>query len=123
MNTAPPLILTQEQAARLLAYIQMQRRHALTQLAPSAERNTNQRFLQMIQGKLIHEMDQPAPICYLFLSSDEMLALKTMVADLLLLFAGYEPGEQRNGTLLDLAELKAMVEKMCRQSSPLRMSS
>ena len=107
----PPLVLTQEQATSLLTHIQAYRRYALTQLAPSTERNTNQRQLQALQGKLIDEKGQQSAV-YLFFTREEVSALKQMVADLLVLTAREPATDQRDATLHDLVTLKTMVEKL-----------
>lgn len=108
----PPFVLTKDQATRLLAYIQTYRRHVLTQLAPSTDRNTIQRHLQALQGKLIHEMDQQSAVAHLALSSEERGALQTMVADFLQVTAQEPATAQRDATLHDLAALKATLEKL-----------
>lgn len=106
-----PLHLSREQSARLLGYVQTYRRYALTQLAPSTERNTTQRLLQALQGKLIREMDQPSATCSLAVNAEEVKALQTMIRDLLHLTTREAGSDQRNAMLLDLAGLKSLVEK------------
>lgn len=108
----PPLALTHERATRLLTYIQTYRRYALTQIAPSTERNTNQRQLQALQGKLIQEMDKPSAIHSFALTGEEVKALHTMVSDLLQLTAREAASDQRSATLIDLTALKSLVEQL-----------
>lgn len=111
MISVPSLLLTQGQATCLLAYIQTYRRHVLTQIAPSRDRNTIQRSLQALQGKFIQEIDQRSAIVQLALSSEERGALRTMLADFLQVRAQEPATNQRDATLRDLATLKAIVEK------------
>jgi hypothetical protein len=108
----PPLALTREQASRLLVYLQDYRRLALTHLAPSQERNTNQRLLQALQGKLIQEMDQPSTMHYLSVTGEEVNALRTMVRDLLQWTTREPESDRRNAKLVDLAGLKSTIEKL-----------
>lgn len=116
MMSTPPLVLTQEHATRLISYLQRYRRYLLTQVAPSAERNTIQRVLQTLQGKLIHTMDtqvrQQGVQFHFALNSEEVKVLKAMVADLLTLTVREAPSEQRDATLVDLTSLKTAVEKI-----------
>jgi hypothetical protein len=114
MMNMPPLSLTQERATRLLAYVQMYRRLALTQIAPSTERNAIQRQLQALQGKLMHreEREQQETIYHLSVTSEDIAALKTMVADLLVLTTREPATVQRDITLVDLASLKGTLEKL-----------
>jgi hypothetical protein len=114
MSMAPPLSLTQEQARRLLAYIQAYRRALLTQLAPSTERNANQRLLQALQGKLMQEMDrleQERSLSF-DLTHEEQRIVKQLAADLLLLRAREQASPERDAALVDLAQLKATVERL-----------
>lgn len=103
MNTLP-LSLSPERAARLLDYIQMYRRHLLTQVFPSAGRNTNQRLLQALEGKLLneHHIQQEASSS-LTLTREERDVLVTMVIDLRTLITNES---ERNATQIDLIWLK-----------------
>src|SRR5262249_16296842 len=96
---------------------QSYRRYALTALTPSTERNTNQRLLQALQGKLITEMDQRKLPLSFFLTSEEIKSLKTMAADLLTLTTREASSEKRTLTLLDLAELKSVLGRLYGQKS------
>lgn len=107
-----PFALTKEQASRLLAYIQTYRRHVLTQLAPSTDRNAIQRYLQALQGKLIQEMDQRGAITQLALTHEEKGALQSMVADFLQVTKQEPATEQRDATLQDLSALKTALEQL-----------
>lgn len=118
----PPLMLTQEQAARLLAYLQTYRRYALTQLAPSTERNATQRLLQTVQGRLIQERERPGMVSALWLVSEELTALRTMATDLLMVTRQEAGSERRNATLDDLVALKLTLERLA-LSSPRRQGT
>ncbi|HEU5380742.1 MAG TPA: hypothetical protein VFV38_35410 [Ktedonobacteraceae bacterium] len=108
-SPAATLPLTQEQATRLNGYLQAYRRYTLTQVTPSSERNSRQRVLQMLQARLIGEMDRQGALFDLAVTVEEMRSLKTMIADLLT-FSTREPtSPQRNATLTDLAALKATL--------------
>ena len=114
MMSFPPLALAPEQTERLLAYLQRARRHVLTQVTPSTERNAQQRLLQTLQGRLIQECEQGqrGAVVYLSLSSEEGKVLHTMVADLLAATLREPESQQRSATLLDLSALKAALERL-----------
>lgn len=110
MSTAPPLSLTREQASRLQVYVQTYRRYAFASLLPSVDRNTTLRTLQAMQGKLIGVMDQKTALLQLVLTTEEMTTLKTIITELLSLYAR-EPGStERIAVLADLAALKASLK-------------
>lgn len=110
MSTAPPFILTREQAVRLQGYIQTYRHYALSLLLPSTERNVMLRGLQALQGKLIEALDQKAEPLRLILSGEEMMVLKTTVNGLLTLYGGQPESAERTATLGDLASLKISLK-------------
>jgi hypothetical protein len=110
MSTAPPFILTREQAMRLQSYIQTSRQYALTSLLPSTERNTLLRGLQALQGKLIEALDQPISPLQLVLSRDEVVVLNAMVNGLLTLYGGQPESANRTATINDLAALKISLK-------------
>ncbi|HVU68362.1 MAG TPA: hypothetical protein VHD63_14585 [Ktedonobacteraceae bacterium] len=85
MSTAPPLLLTSEQAGRLLLYAQDYRRWALASLPPTQERNTTLRVVQILQGKLLALCDHHQTQLRLSLEREEITALKAMTRSLLLL--------------------------------------
>ncbi len=108
----PPLVLDKERASRLLGYIQEYRRYTLTQ-PPSADRNTYQRLLQALQGRLIQESERERqPFLSFSLTVEEAKALKTMVADLCLLKAQGPKTEQIYHALVDLSGLKGVLEQI-----------
>src|SRR5581483_3355384 len=106
--------LTPEQITRLLTYLQTSRRHILTQVPPSTERNAHQRLLQALQGRLLLERErgQHAAVVDVALSREEVMALQTMVAALLSATLQESPSQQRSATLVDLTALKAALEKL-----------
>jgi hypothetical protein len=110
----PPLPLTQERVQRLLTYIQEYRRLVLTQLAPSQERNTQQRLLQALQGKLLAagEREQQGALSLLSLTSEEVNALQTMVLDLRARKAREPATPQRDRMIVDLSALKVALEQV-----------
>lgn len=110
MSTAPPLLLTLDQAGRLQGYIQAYRHYAFTFLAPSTGRNNTLRILQAIQGKLIEAMDQKIVVLQLVLTTEEMATLKTVVTELLALYAKQPESAERLATLADLAALKSSLK-------------
>jgi hypothetical protein len=110
MSTAPPFLLTWDQAKRLCAYVQTYRQYALTSLMPSTGRNTTLRVLQVIQGKLIETLDQQATTLQLVLTREEMATLKTAIFELLVLYARQSESQERIATLADLAALKASLK-------------
>lgn len=116
----PPLVLTHERAMRLLDYIQAYRRLALTQLLPSQDRNTHQRRLQGLQGKLIPALERlPAGSPYMLpLTREDIAALLAMVTDLRTRQVQEPASEQRDATLLDLIALKAILDKLGRAGTP-----
>jgi hypothetical protein len=117
----PSLFLDQQQAARLLIYIQIYRRYTLTQVSPSAERNTAQRVLQALQGRLIQEREQqPQQPLALALTTEERTTLTTMVTNLCRLKAQESPSPRRDATIVDLTELKSVLEKLARPAQPAR---
>jgi hypothetical protein len=109
-----PLSLDQERARRLRSYLQEYRTYLLTQRAPSTERNTIQRLLQALQGKLMHESERvpPGGSFSLLLSGQEAAALKTMAVDLRALRTQEPSSEHRNASIADLTALKGMVERL-----------
>jgi len=109
-STAPPFILTREQAVRLQGYIQTYRQYALTRLLPSTERNILLRGLQALQGKLIEALDQPISPLRLVLSRDEVGVLNTMVNGLLTLYGGQAESAERTATINDLVALKLSLK-------------
>jgi hypothetical protein len=119
--TLPSLFLDQQQVGRLLSYLQAYRRYALTHLVPSAERNSTQRVLQALQGRLIQEREQqPQQTLALALTTDERTALKTMVTSLCLLQAQEAPSASRDASLVDLTELKGVLERLAPPHQPTR---
>lgn len=109
MTTAPPVSLNHDQASRFQAYLQIYRRYIFAHLAPSVERNTILRILQAVQGKLIALMDQQIPLLTLVLTTEELTTLKTIIADLLLLYTREQVSEDRNNIMADLARLKTFL--------------
>lgn len=110
MSTAPPFLLTREQAVRLQGYIQTYRQYALTRLLPSTERNVLLRGLQALQGKLIEALDQPISPLQLVLSRDDVGVLKALVNGLLTLYGGQPDSADRTATINDLAALKISLK-------------
>ena len=108
MKIASPLLLTltRDQATRLQAYLQQYRCAIFATRLPCPDRNNTLRIVQTMQGKLIKTMDQGTALFRLFLAPEEMSTLKTLTAELLLLYARKPPGEQRDATLTYLAALK-----------------
>jgi hypothetical protein len=111
MSTAPPLILTREQASRLQAYLQAYRSYALASLLPSTARNTTLRILQTMQGKLIDVIDQKIAPSHLVFTVEEMTTLRTIITELLTLYAKEPVSDQRDAVLADLAALKARLRE------------
>lgn len=106
MSTAPPFIVTLEQATRLGAYIQTYRQRAFASILPSVERNSTLRTLQTLQGKLIEAMDKKTVPVQLLVSKEESVALKSVVQELLIVYARQAESNERNTTLADLVGLK-----------------
>lgn len=111
MSAAPPPALTREQISRLQAYLQTYRRYTLASLMPSATRNNTLRLLQGIQGKLIDALDQKTALLPLILTTEEITTLKAITAELLTHYAQEPASAERDGTLVDLAGLKATLER------------
>lgn len=109
MSTAPPFLLTRDQATRLQTYVQTYRHYSLASLMPSTERNTTLRVLQAVQGKLIEAMDQQETPLQLLLAREEMATLKTTITELLSLYAKQPESAERIATLGDLAALKTSL--------------
>ncbi len=116
MDPFAPFLLTPEQGQRLLTALQTYRRYALTQLAPSTERNARQRVLQAFQGKLLAESEQAraSAMSSLMVTDEERAALNTMIDELLTLTAQGAATNQRRLMLDDLSALKAIFEKCAR---------
>lgn len=112
-STAPPFLLTHEQAHRLHGYIQTYRQYALTAFLPSAGRNTTLRILQTMQGKLIEVLDLGAATLQLNLTREEMTALRAIITELLTLYARQPESNERNTVLIDLAALKHSLKGYC----------
>jgi hypothetical protein len=112
MSTAPPLLLTHDQARRLQGYIQTYRHYAFASLPPSTGRNNTLRILQAIQGKLIATLDQQTAVLQLVLTEEEMATLKAIVSELLTLYAKQPEGVERITTLGDLAALKRNLKSL-----------
>jgi hypothetical protein len=110
MSTAPPLILTRDQASRLQVYLQTYRRYAFASLLPGTDRNTTLRILQTMQGKLIDVIDQKIAPFHLVLTVEEMTTLRTITTELLTLYAKEPVSDQRDAILVDLAALKASIK-------------
>lgn len=109
-TTAPTFALTREQASRLQGYLQEYRRYAFASLASSVERNTTLRFLQIIQSKLIDILDHKTALSGLILAAEDVAILRTITAELLLLYAREPASAGRNATLTDLAALKGYLK-------------
>lgn len=115
------LHLTHEWANCLLAFIRVYRRYTLTQV-PSNERNTHQRVLQALQGRLIVESEREHVFSFL-LSREEVQALQEMVHDLTMWNAQKEPKtEQTYQLLVKLTRLKRALEHYL-PSEPKRSST
>ena len=110
MSPALPFLLTRDQATRLQTYVQTYRHYALTSLLPSTGRNTTLRVLQTVQGKLIEVMDYHTTPLQLLLDKEEMAALKTVITELLSLYATRPESAERIATLSDLAALKGCLK-------------
>lgn len=110
MSTAPPFLLSHEQATRLQAYIQTYRQYAFYALLPSVERNVMLRSLQELQGKVITAMDQKTELLQLALTMEETTTLRTAVAVLLGLYAQQPESAARTATLADLAALNLSLK-------------
>lgn len=110
--SGPALSLDQERAKRLLTYMQEYRR-SLLMLPPSAERNTTQRELQALQGRLIHESERERQQMIAFpLTHEEAQALRTMVMELCRLKAQEVQTDQITRSIIDLVGLKGVVERL-----------
>src|SRR5258707_488822 len=107
MSTAPPLVITRDQANRLQGYVQAYRHYAFASLAPSTERNHTLRVLQAVQGKLIEATDQKTAMLQLVLTTGEVATVKAVVTELLVLHAKQPGSAERIATLGDLAALKS----------------
>lgn len=110
MSTAPPFIVTRDQAVRLHGYVQTYRQYALTKLLPSTERNVVLRGLQALQGKLISALDQQTTPLRLVLDRKEGAILKATVNGLLTLYGGQPESAERTATINDLAALKISLK-------------
>ena len=110
MSTAPPLLISRDQANRLQGYIQTYRHYAFASIAPSTARNNTLRILQAMQGKLIEVLDQQTAVLQLVLTTEEMATLKTITAELLMLYAKKPESTERIATLADLAALKSSLK-------------
>lgn len=108
----PALSLDQERAKRLLGYMQEYRRSLLAQ-PPSAERNTTQRELQALQGRLIHESERERQSVIAFsVTREEVQTLKAMIRELCQLKAQAVQTDQIARSLIDLAGLKGVLERL-----------
>lgn len=112
IKTAPTFALTREQASRLQAYLQTYRRYAFAALLPCIDRNTALRALQALQGKLIAALDQHSTPFRFVLAREDMMILRTVAAELLLLYAKEPASAQRNIILADVAALKASLKSV-----------
>ena len=110
MSTAPPLVITRDQANRLQGYVQAYRHYAFASLAPSTERNHTLRVLQAVQGKLIEATDQKTAMLQLVLTTGEVATVKAVVTELLVLHAKQPGSAERIATLGDLAALKSSLK-------------
>lgn len=106
--TAPPFLLTHEQASRLQSYLQTYRRYVLSQM-PSVTRNGLLRDLQSIQGKLVALLDQGHTPARLVLAREEQQTVHTSVTELLVLIARQPASAERDATLVDLTALRASL--------------
>ncbi len=110
MSTAPPLLLSREQAERLLQYLQDYRHWALTGLSPTQERNTTLRGVQTLQGKLLALCDHHQPQIQLSLEREEVVALKAMTKSFLLLSGEQGASPERTSRITDLGKLYAYLK-------------
>ncbi len=106
MSTAPPFLLTRDQARRLQTSLQTYRQYAFASFAPSTERNNTLRIIQSIQGQLVGLMDQQTALLQLVLTMEEMTTLKAVTAELLALYARQPESAERIAVLSDLAVLR-----------------
>jgi hypothetical protein len=106
MATAPPFFLNHAQAARLQAYMKIYRQHAFDTRLPTTERNNLLRLTQSVQGKLIQLQSLRDESLPLVLTQEEKTALKTVITELLNLYAQQPSSKERIKTLGDLAALK-----------------
>ena len=113
MGTAPPFLLSRDQAQRLHTYIQAYRTYALTSLLPSTERNTVLRVLQVLQSKLIEVLDRVIAPSYplsLLLTREEAMTLKVAATELIALYSRQPESAERIARLSDLAALKLSLK-------------
>lgn len=106
MSTAPPLLLSRSQAGHLQGYIQTYRHYAFASITPSTGRNNTLRILQAVQGKFIEAMDQQTAVLQLILTVEEIATLRTVIMELLALYAKRPESAERIATLGDLAALR-----------------
>jgi hypothetical protein len=111
MSTAPPLLMNNEQARRLLTYMQEYRRSALTNTPPTQERNTTLRVVQALQGKLLALNEQQVLPIPLSLSREEATALKTMAKSLLLFYGEQAESSDRTRTVTDLGKFYVYLKQ------------
>lgn len=111
MSTAPPLLLSREQAERLRTYMQEYRRSALTNMPPTQERNTTLRLIQALQGKLLAQMDQKLPQVDLILAKEDVAALKAMTKSLLQLYGKKPDSFDRTMTVTDVGKLYTYLKQ------------
>lgn len=111
MSIAPPLLLSREQAERLLFYTREYRHSALIGMPPTHERNMTLRAVQAFQGKLLALFDHKQPQIHLTLTREEGTALKAMTKSLLLLYGEQTDSAKRTSRILDLGQLYAYVKQ------------
>jgi hypothetical protein len=122
MKAGPVLCLSRQQAQQLATHCRAYRayRAYLWQcLPPSSERNQALRGIQALQGQLEQFREQTQPNLTLFLSEEGKSTLRQLFFILMKHYGTEQPSAQRNQMLGELASLRLLVERTCRQTQVL----
>jgi hypothetical protein len=104
-----PLNLTCEQGTRLRTYIQAYRQYAFNTMLPTVARNTNLRLTQTVYAKLLESTTQMGPSICLWLTHEEVTALKEAITEL---HAWHVQQKQTTERSLTIADLVGLIQRL-----------
>jgi len=118
-QTALTLPLSTMQAAQLVGLCATYRAYAWRTLPPSPERNQTMKALQSVQGRVSQALTSGLETVWLLASEEEKQILRQVVCLLMQSYGAEPSSEERNQALGELAGLRLLIERTCRQTQAL----
>lgn len=119
MHAALTLHLNTTQASQLADFCAAYRAYAWHSLPPTQERNQTMRALQAVQGRVSQDLASGSATALLTLSTEEKQAVRQSICLLIQIYGAKSASEERNQRLGELAGLRLLIERTCRQTQAL----